>query len=241
MSSPSDQELQQVAFSALLPNVKLIQKFFNTANETAEYAVNLLQELSGDMAMRTNMHKTYQLIQLLNTLYAVDQAKMMTPGIQNDFSFYRRSVGKFQSQAPVPETAANQISMWIAEATPMLSSLTMALKTAIKKRPELGGTLTKLANMCAWIVSRDGGLTQSQKDELFVAMTTAIILVDRSTARGAFFKESGIQMKKCLKTMVSDEHSNGSEVVMGCKNSLKYSTLHFNDSTTPGFVEELLE
>jgi hypothetical protein len=221
--------------------VKQIQQFFNTANEVAEFTATLLGELSGEMAMHSNMYKTGQLITLLNTIYAIDQAKMMTPGIQNDFSFYRRSVGKFQSQAPVPETAANQISMWIAEATPMLSCLTMALKATIKKRPEVGGTLAKLANMCAWIVARDGGLSQKQKDELFVAMTFSIVLVDRATPRGAFYRESGVQIKKCIKTMVSEEHSRDSEVVMGCKNSLKYSTVHFNDANTPGFVEDLLE
>jgi len=174
-------------------------------------------------------------------MYKIDQKKMMTPGLQNDFSFYRRSVGKFPSEAPVTETAANQISMWIAEAIPLTSAVSGALKAANKKNGRLCEALGNMANTAAWIVAKDGSLSQKQKDELFTAMVSAIVVFDRATARGAFSKDSGIMMKKCLRTLVAEEHSSESEVVVGAKNSLKYSTVHYGDSSTPGFVDELLE
>lgn len=241
LSAPSDTEKQRTAFQALIPNVLKIAEFYEVVNDAAALVPRFLAALSAPMALAEEGHLAAQLLELLNTMYSVDQKKMLTPGIQNDFSFYRRSVGKFPSEAPVKETDANQISMWIAEATPVAAAISGCLKKENKKNPALAATLAKVANACAWMVAKDPALGRKDKDILFVAMTEAIVLMDRGTVRGAFFKESGVMMRKCLKTLTAEEHAEGSEVVMGCKNAIKFSTVHFGDASTPAFVEELME
>jgi hypothetical protein len=112
--------------------------------------------------------------------------------------------------------------MWIAEASPILAAVSAVLKKECKKNPDVPATLAKLANTCAWIVAKDAAIADNQKakDELFVAMTLSIITFDRATSRGAFTKDSGVNMRKCLRTLKSDGNET-SEVVMGCVNSIK--------------------
>ena len=179
-------------------------------------------------------------------MYDVDQKKMMCPGLQNDFSFYRRSVGKFPDQVSVSETMANQISMWIAEAGPLTAGAGTALKKAMGRESDdvVKIALGKIANMCCWIVAKDGEMGKTEKVHLMKAMVEGIILLDRASERGAFAKDSGVMVRKCLAVLKGlGEEGNGENagVVVGLKNGVKYSTIHYNDASTPAFVETLLE
>ena len=240
LSSPSNTELQSKAFEELRPNVLKVQDFYKKVILLGEFVPLLLASLAAEGRIDNDPYLTRQFLQLLQLMCKADTKKMMSPGIQNDFSFYRRSVGKFQDQAPVSETSANQISMWIAEATPVVSQVATQLKAGVRKDPTMVLVLAKLANMSAWVVYKDHDMTKSQKEELVVAMVESIIILDRAAPRGAFHKDSGVMMKKCLRVMTSPACAE-LENVQGLKNSMKYSTLHFNDASTPSFVADILE
>ena len=179
-------DLQQVAFSALLPNVKIIENFYNVAAKVAAYLPKIASELSTPDKFAEDPALANLLLELLIKIYTVDQKKMMCPGLQNDFSFYRRSVGKFTSQAPVSETVAGQISMWIADAAPLISVVSNSLKTASKKDMNVILPFSKMANMTAWMIVKDNELETAQVEQLLLALTSAIILFDRASRAGAF-------------------------------------------------------
>ncbi|GMI22778.1 hypothetical protein TrCOL_g3938 [Triparma columacea] len=249
LSKPSDMELQQEAFSALTGNVKKTEEFYTKAAAVADYLPTVLGELGGEGCIMQDLWMARRVVELLGLIYDVDQKKMMSPGLQNDFSFYRRSVGKFQSQASVSETKANQISMWIAEAGPTTAGVGQTLKKAggrASDGPE-HMALAKVANMCAWIVAKDSEMGSSEKAQLLKAMVQSMILFDRSHSRGVFVRTSGVMVRKCLAVLKGEGGQEGggngrnAGVVMGLKNGLKYSTIHYGDATTPGFVEDLLE
>ncbi|GMH55362.1 hypothetical protein TrRE_jg11322, partial [Triparma retinervis] len=246
LSTPSDMELQQEAFTALTGNVKKTDEFYRKAGAVADYLPTVLGELGGEGCIMQDLWMARRLVELLALIYDVDQKKMMCPGLQNDFSFYRRSVGKFQSQASVSETSANQISMWIAEAGPTTAGAGEALKKAGGRASDgpVHMALAKVANMCAWIVAKDQEMGSTEKAQLLMAMVECMILFDRSSSRGVFVRTSGVMVRKCLAVLKEEGESGGGRnagVVVGLKNGVKYSTLHFRDAATPGFVEDLLE
>lgn len=54
-----------------------------------------------------------------------DGIKMMKPAIQNDFSYYRRSMGKRElDELTVSSEDANTISLFLAASSPMINVLT---------------------------------------------------------------------------------------------------------------------
>ena len=61
---------------------------------------------------------------------------MCTPALQNDFSYYRRSMGKGQLDASEIELA-NQISLFLAAPTPMLGTLRSACLEFVDAHPDL--------------------------------------------------------------------------------------------------------
>ncbi len=57
-----------------------------------------------------------------------DGIKMMKPAIQNDFSYYRRSMGKRElDELTVSSEDANTISLFLAASSPMINVLTKVL------------------------------------------------------------------------------------------------------------------
>lgn len=61
---------------------------------------------------------------------------MRTPALQNDFSYYRRAMGKGQVEANEIELA-NQISLFLAAPTPMLGTLSQACIQFVRDHPDL--------------------------------------------------------------------------------------------------------
>jgi hypothetical protein len=98
--------------------------------------VTLLKQLCVTSPTRTlkNNLETYQasvlaLAQLLTFALDFDDLKMTNPSIQNDFSYYRRTLSRLKSspeakemleQAVVKDELANRMSLFYAYPTPML-------------------------------------------------------------------------------------------------------------------------
>jgi hypothetical protein len=65
------------------------------------------------------------------------------------------------------------------------------------------------------------------------AMTGAILLYDHSTPSGVFYK-SPVQVKKCIKELKQHD-------MQQLQNLIRYSSIHFNDDTTPSSARRSLE
>ncbi|GIY95353.1 CYFIP-related Rac1 interactor B [Caerostris extrusa] len=143
---------------------------------------------------------------------------MTNPGIQNDFSYYRRTVSRLRlaNQEPideeleVPNELANKMSLFYAHATPMLKVLSDATMRFVAENKDLPienttETLGTMAKVCQRMIEhRD-----------FCSL-------------GAFAKSAHIDVKGSIKVL-KDQPPN---VVEGLLNALRYTTRHLNDEST---------
>ena len=116
---------------------------------------------------------------------------MLKPEIQNDFSFYRRSLGSKAlssakvSKPPVSSDMANVISMWLAQNLPMTS--------AINGRQTRPNAIASLANACCGMIIRDVNPEENLK--IMNIMVGSTVVYDRISNEGAFGSNSQIRVK----------------------------------------------
>ncbi|NXA50257.1 FA49A protein, partial [Nothocercus julius] len=74
-----------------------------------------------------------QFAEILHFTLSFDELKMTNPAIQNDFSYYRRTLSRnrlnnlqLEAESEVSNEMANRMSLFYAEATPMLKTLSNA-------------------------------------------------------------------------------------------------------------------
>lgn len=91
--------------------------------------------LSPTQHLETQQALVKQLAEILEFVLKFDEHKMKTPAIQNDFSYYRRTLTRASVQAIaekdllVGNELANRMSLFYAHATPMLRVLSHATIT----------------------------------------------------------------------------------------------------------------
>jgi len=225
LAKPKDADLQKKAYESIVQNVKIIEAFYDLVEtEVKDAVLNIINALSSPHAMEEQPILSYKLLHILQQVYILDELKMRTPALQNEFSFYRRSATKVDGDLPISETKAGQVSMWIANSIPATASVAEHLKKELGAGGREGGSeevLVKAANMCCWISAKGGWCkirdnvkfdgfnhdikTNNAKQEqlMFQAMTTCIVLYDRFVKRGAFVKSSGFHMKKILEVLAA--------------------------------------
>ena len=129
----------------------------------------LLGELCSDSMtplkhLETQQALVKQFSCILDFVLKFDDLKMLNPSIQNDFSFYRRTISRLRSPNPnsVPELMsipdlspefANRMSLFYANATPMLRALSDATLNFVTSNPHLPienitETLGTMAKVC---------------------------------------------------------------------------------------------
>lgn len=115
---------------------------------------------------------------------------MLKPEIQNDFSFYRRSLGSRAlsnskvAKPPVSSDMANVISMWLAQNLPMTSS--------INGRQTRANAIAHLANVCCGMILRN--VSSEEHSKIINIMIGATIVYDRISPEGAFVANTQIRV-----------------------------------------------
>eukprot|EP01126_Amoeba_proteus_P012091 TRINITY_DN1496_c0_g1_i10.p1 TRINITY_DN1496_c0_g1~~TRINITY_DN1496_c0_g1_i10.p1 ORF type:complete len:166 (-),score=23.31 TRINITY_DN1496_c0_g1_i10:207-704(-) len=164
---------------------------------------------------------------------------MVNPAIQNDFSYYRRVLGRMRDKSTklkVDEELANKMSFFFAYPTPMMKVLIDATtEYDAAAKPCLVGGLSTLANLCL------GNITTTTLDDsksilLLCCMTGCIILVDHLRPEGAFDRKSPIRIRLAISLLKTGTSYNTDFLV----NSLRFTTLHLNDETTMPAITKLL-
>ena len=77
-----------------------------------------------------------RLAEVFDFVLKFDELKMLRPGLQNDFSFYRRSLGK-HAQDPnllVKDDDASFISLFLAAHIPMMTALSKSASVRLSTR-----------------------------------------------------------------------------------------------------------
>ncbi|XP_041378853.1 CYFIP-related Rac1 interactor B-like [Gigantopelta aegis] len=181
---------------------------------------------------------------------------MNNPQIQNDFSYYRRTLNRRKmedvtmgiaggsDQLDLPDDVANRMSLFYANPTPILHGLAGATSRLLDENPNITldhmtECLSTMASVCRVINENPTYKSRFQNEETVIftlrVMTGAIILYDHVHPVGAFTKKAPIDMKASIK--IIREHPKCAE---GLINALKYNTKHFNDEATPKATKSLL-
>jgi len=241
----SNKEHEEEAFDELIPSVEKLRVMYDFSQQIAEVAPRLLKPLcsvaeeEGSLKDQTALAKL--LCDLFNFILIFDDKKMINPHIQNDFSYFRRSMPKLKSsnRCKIPEDVANKMSLFFAYPTPMMYMFTQLVKeqNGISNEVVISG-LSLFANVCLDMVEKN--IFQDSKElNIFClrAMTAAIILVDHISEEGVFCRKSPVNIKNAIITLRDKQVELNT---MGLINALKYTTKHLNDQETPNAIKNLL-
>jgi len=244
LSNPTP-ENEEEAFNVVKRNVDTINNFYQFSKEIENVFPRLLASLASDdekKAFEDHQPIAKKIAQVLDFVLKFDEIKMLRPGLQNDFSFYRRSLGKHAADPDlvVRDDEASFISLFIAQPIPMMTALAKATTELLNESPQNGlrvpKVLAMIANVCLHLV-KSKQFPDDETNMLCVrAMVGSIVLYDHISSGGAFVKKSGINIRHAVQLVVKD--------FADCKplvNALRYSTLHFSDESTPPAITALLE
>jgi len=245
-------ENEEEAWRAVLPAVDQLQDFFDFATELENIFPMLLVALCNQDPKHTLQNKqalAKQLADVLDFVLRFDDAKMVNPAIQNDFSYYRRTlnrmkINKKDGNVRVRDELANRMSLFFAYPTPMMKVLSDATSKYVSNgdsdvsRENVTQGLAVMANVCFEMVM--GKKFDKDETNMFClrAMTGSIILYDHIHPQGAFVKKSPINMKGCIQQLKT--YGQGKSSTDGLLNALRFTTLHLNDPETPGSIKALL-
>jgi len=249
-------ETENAAWSALLPAVETLQEFYEFSTEIEKVYPRLLQQLfvandSGNLkqSLEGQQALAKQLADILDFALRFDDAKMVNPAIQNDFSYYRRSLSRMKlnnkgGDIKIKDELANRMSLFFAYPTPMMKVLTDTTVAFVNgtnggqavDKAQLVSGFSLMANVCLDMVEK--AKFKNTKTNMFClrGMTGAILLVDHVDEHGAFQKKATINMKGAICQLKAFTEASTD----GLLNALRYTTKHLNDPDTPAAIKNLL-
>jgi len=239
---------EQAAWKAVSKAVDKLYEFYKFSL-TLEKVWPLVMDAEcaddGGDSLRSNVALAKQVAQLFDFVFHFDEAKMINPAIQNDFSYYRRVLSRMKNankeekaKVKVDEELANKMSFFFAYPTPMMKVVIDATSEFDKAaRPRLIAGLATVANLCLrQLDSKDDEAPQGSEAMLFLcAMTGCIILVDHLHDEGAFHAKSPVRIKQAITVLKG--HPEPTDFLL---NSLRFTTLHLNDEQTMPAISKLL-
>jgi len=236
---------EREAFGAVKANVDVINGFYQFSKKIEKQFPALLRSLATDDEKASIQQKqavSKKVCDVLDFVLKFDELKMLRPGLQNDFSFYRRSLGKHAGDPDlvVRDDEASFISLFIAQPIPMMTSTAKATAELCNENAHFGThvprVLATIANVCLHLV-KSKRFDDAPTNLLCVrALVGSIVLFDHLTPDGAFVKRSGINIRQAVQ-LVTKEFSEQKPLI----NALRYSTLHFSDDSTPAAITQMLE
>jgi len=251
-------ENEDSAWNAVLPAVDQLKEFYDFSLALEKCFPKLLLALCKEQpkeSLASQQALAKQLADVFDFVLRFDDAKMVNPAIQNDFSYYRRTLNRIklsknkELNLTIRDELANRMSLFFAYPTPMMNSLS---ETTVKflnedstvPRDNVTDALATMANVCQHMV--DVKTFTSDTTNLFClrAMTGAIILYDHLSPQGAFHKKSPVNIRGCISVLKNFSPSAGSSSTTspaaGLLNALRFTTKHLNDADTPANIKQLL-
>lgn len=254
ISAPSDENLN-AAWEALKPAIGKLKNFFDYGHELENAFPTFLSVLVGTpgkaahMKLREQQALAKQLAALLEFVIRFDHIKMNTPSIQNDFSYFRRSMARMKRDgmelndgSTVSDETANRMSLFYASHTPIMSVVVQATqKFANDKRGNAESVCSAFAVMaqsCRDMLKSNQFTDQTTNLFCLRSMCASIILYDQLDPVGAFHKKSPINVKACVQVL--KEWQDREERLSLC-NMVRFTTRHLKDDTAVGGISELLD
>jgi hypothetical protein len=242
---------EQAAWDAILPSVEVLQQFYEFGTDIEKVYPKLIKALFGGDSPNDNLKGQQalakQLADIIDFALRFDDAKMVNPAIQNDFSYYRRSLAKMKmtnraGDIKIKDELANRMSLFFAYPTPMMKVLTDSTVEFLNNpssgvnREQVVGGFALMANVCTDMV--ENHRFDNSKTNMFClrASTGSIVIVDHIDDLGAFHKKSSINMRSAITQLKTFTDVNTD----GLLNALRFTTKHLNDPETPSNIKNLL-
>lgn len=256
ISSPSNEEAQTQAWEAVVPLVGKLKVFYNYSSEVERRLPILLEQLCtedplGSLEKKQALSK--QMADVIHFVLKFDDLKMTNPAIQNDFSYYRRTLSRMKMHDPgsdsgvvVNNEEANRMSLFYASPTPMLKCISDATSKFVAEHKEIPlenttDCLGAMATICRIMIETPEYSSRfHNKDTILFCqrvMVGCIILYDHVHLLGAFSKKNpAIDMRATIKALKMHDNQH----LEGLMNALRYTTKHLNDEDTPKQVKSML-
>lgn len=257
ISQPANQDIQNQTWKAVCPLVSKLQRFHQFSVALDGVLQKLLLALCAEDPM-TSLHNKQalakQFAEILHFVLKFDELKMANPAIQNDFSYYRRTLNRVKMANPgasdvavVSDEEANRMSLFYAYPTPMLKSVSDSTASFVKENRSVPventtDTLSVMASVCREMIENPDYHSRFENPDTIVfcqrVMVGAIILYDLVHSVGAFSKKNpSIDIRASIRALKSHDNPH----VEGLMNALRYTTKHLNDEDTPKAVKQLLQ
>ncbi|KAK7898597.1 hypothetical protein WMY93_019450 [Mugilogobius chulae] len=241
-----------------LPLVAKLKRFYEFSLRLENALRSLLEALTSPpyapmQHLEREQALAKQFAEILHFTLSFDELKMTNPAIQNDFSYYRRTISRnrlnnqqLEAENEVNNEMANRMSLFYAEATPMLKTLSNATTKFVSENKTLPiedttDCLSTMACVCRVMLETPEYRCRFTNTDTMLfcmrVMVGVIILYDHVHPVGAFAKTSKIDMKGCIKVL-KEQPSNSVE---GLLNALRYTTRHLNDDSTSKQIRALLQ
>uniref|UniRef100_A0AAQ5X454 CYRIA/CYRIB Rac1 binding domain-containing protein n=1 Tax=Amphiprion ocellaris TaxID=80972 RepID=A0AAQ5X454_AMPOC len=253
IQNPGDLALQEKAWNAVCPLVAKLKRFYEFSLRLENALRSLLEALTSPpyapmQHLEREQALAKQFAEILHFTLSFDELKMTNPAIQNDFSYYRRTISRnrlnnqqLEAENEVNNEMANRMSLFYAEATPMLKTLSNATTKFVSEVLNKMSSVTSSGlNLTTCLCCREYRCRFTNTDTMLFCMRVmvgVIILYDHVHPVGAFAKTSKIDMKGCIKVL-KEQPSNSVE---GLLNALRYTTRHLNDDSTSKQIRALLQ
>jgi hypothetical protein len=254
ISSPTEENLN-AAWEALKPAIGKLKSFYDYGSELENAFPTFLAQLVGTpgkaahLKLQEQQALAKQLAALLDFVIRFDHIKMNTPSIQNDFSYFRRSMARMKRDgmelhdgSTVSDEAANRMSLFYASHTPIMSILVQAAQKFIAdKRSNVDSVcsaLSVMAGSCRDMLRNKQFSQESTNLFCLRSMCSSIILFDILDGQGAFHKKSPINVKSCV--LVLKDWPDKVERLSLC-NMVRFTTRHLKDDNTVAGTSELLD
>nr|XP_013810490.1 PREDICTED: protein FAM49A [Apteryx mantelli mantelli] len=244
IQNPNDIQLQEKAWNSVCPLVVRLKRFY-------EFSLRL-GIMEGGKCQKTVSQGENPRLDILQAGFAI-HTSMRNPAIQNDFSYYRRTISRnrinnmhLDIENEVNNEMANRMSLFYAEATPMLKTLSNATTYFVSENKTLPienttDCLSTMASVCKVMLETPEYRSRFTSEETLMfcmrVMVGVIILYDHVHPVGAFSKTSKIDMKGCIKVLKEQPP----DTVEGLLNALRFTTKHLNDESTSKQIRAMLQ
>tara|TARA_R110002050_G_scaffold53574_6_gene121790 strand:+ start:313 stop:1095 length:783 start_codon:yes stop_codon:yes gene_type:complete len=186
-----------------------LKEFYDFSSELEQCFPKLLTALCQDDP-KTNLEKRQalakQFADVFDFVLRFDDLKMLNPAIQNDFSYYRRTLNrmklskKHHGEITIKDELANRMSLFFAYPTPMMNVINETTSNFLSQnqsvpQDNLTTALALMASVCEDMVTNKRFQNDNTNMFCLRCMTGAIILYDHLHTHGAFSKKSGIPIK----------------------------------------------
>uniref|UniRef100_A0A3Q2ZBH3 Family with sequence similarity 49 member Ba n=1 Tax=Kryptolebias marmoratus TaxID=37003 RepID=A0A3Q2ZBH3_KRYMA len=138
---PNAEAVQEKAWSAVVPLVAKLKTFYEFSQKLGE---DLSELCRSSAPFPSKQALARQFAHILHFTLRFDELKMTNPAIQNDFSYYRRTISRMRinnlssdSGSEVNNELANRMSLFYANATPMLKTLSDATSKFVSDNPDV--------------------------------------------------------------------------------------------------------